>query len=86
MSASLSRPSTRQSTLPHECWKGGHDPSPDTPEPPLSARDAVVVRRRAGSRAEVRVTLSQAAARLGDLAGGGFGLTLADLAGGEPGE
>jgi hypothetical protein len=84
MSASLSRPSTRQSTLPHECWKGGHDPSPDTPVPPPTAGDAVVVRRRAG-RTDVRVSLAKTRARLRDMAGG-FDMLLADLAGGEPGE
>ena len=81
-----SRTSTRQSTLSHECWKGGHDPSPDTPSVPPTARDGVVVRRRAGSREEVRVALSQAAARLSDIAGEGFGLALRDLAGGDAGE
>jgi len=85
MSASLSRPSTRMKTLHSDCWKGGHDPSPDTPVPPPTAGDRVVVRRRAG-RAAVRVDLAQTVARMGDLAGEGFGLTLAALAGGDTGE
>ena len=84
MSTTLSRPSTRQSTLHAECWKGGHDPSPDTPEPPPTANDRVVVRRRVG-RADVRVSLAKTRARLRDMAEG-FDLLLADLAGDEPEE
>ena len=88
MSVTRSRTSARQSTLHASVWKGGHDPSPDTPVPPPSARDTVVVRRKAGSRAKVRVDLARTRARMGDLAGEGFGLTLAALAGagGDTGE
>ena len=81
----MSKPLVRMTTIPHDCWKGGHSPDPEAPVPPPTAKDAVVVRRKAG-RAAVRVSLAQTAARMGDLAGEGFGLTLADLAGGEPGE
>ena len=81
-----SRTSTRQSTLHAECWKGGHDPSPDTPVPPPTAGDVAVVRRPAGSRSLSRVALAKTRARLGDLAGEGFGLALRDLAGGDAGE
>ena len=75
----------RMKTLAHDTWKGGHSPDPHAPVPPPTANDAVLVRRRAG-RVAVRVSLAKTAARMGDLAGEGFGLTLADLAGGDAGE
>jgi len=51
----------RMSTLPADCWKGGHSPDPDAPRPnlPTEVRDMVVIRRRPG-RAEVRVPRGQA--------------------------
>ena len=76
----------RMKTLAHDTWKGGHSPDPHAPVPPPTAGDHAVVRRPAGSRTLSRVSLAKTAARMGDLARGGFGLTLADLAGGDTGE